>query len=222
MHLILTSDLPTTPNEPVLERMRIQGQNPRVAWIPPTTASGRQHFPAAKAQFAACGLDRVEYVDIDQAPDVRQLATLEQFDALYLSGGDPVRFRQSLARVGLSAPLRRYLNQGGLIVAASGGSMQLTPNVSLYRLREVSLEVVIAEREAYGALGFVDYELLPHLNRFAPDFLETVRQYSEQVPIDVVAIADGAAVVHAGDKAYHAFGRASRYRNGVTTDLASA
>jgi hypothetical protein len=67
----------------------------------------------------------------------------------------------------------------------------------------------------------VDYELLPHLNRFEAPFLETVRRYSERVPHDIIALADGAAVLHMSSGGYRSVGPAARFRNGVMSPIAS-
>jgi hypothetical protein len=87
------------------------------------------------------------------------------------------------------------------VVGASGGALQLTPNVSLFRLTAASVETVLAEREAFAALGMVEFELLPHLNRLDAGLLEAVRVYSQATPAEVVALADGAAVIVAGGEA---------------------
>ena len=70
--------------------------------------------------------------------------------------------------------MREFLADGGLIVGASGGSMQLTKNVSLFRLLTESLEEVFANRDEYEGLGFAGYEILPHLNGLDILFLEAV------------------------------------------------
>jgi peptidase E len=149
------------------------------------------------------------------------LARLDQYDIIYLSGGDPIGFRRNIQRVGLPAQLRQYLASGRLIVGASGGSMQLTPNVSLFRLLTVPLDEVFANRGEYEALGVVGYEILPHLNKFESSFLETVRRYSERVAHDVIALADGAVVLHATANDYSCVGRAVRFHAGTITPIAA-
>jgi len=102
--------------------------------------------------------------------------------------------------------------------------MQLTRNVSLFRLLTTTLEEVFANRGEYEELGVVSYELLPHLNRFKPPFLETVRRYSERVAHDVIAIADGAAVLHTSTRGndYRCVGQAVGFRNGVMAPIEGA
>lgn len=183
---------------------------------------GHEHFPAAQDLFATYGFSDLDYCDIDEEPNEAQLSHLDQYDIIYLTGGDPVGFQRTILRAGLSARLRHYLAAGRLIVAASGGSMQLTKNVSLFRLLTVPLAEVLVNRDKYEALNVVEYEILPHLNRLEPSFLELVRRYSELVAHDVIALADGAALLHVNCDDYICLGQVTRFRNGVVTQIKAA
>jgi peptidase E len=219
LNLVLTSDFPSTSNQAVWDSLRRTNPRPRIAWIPPFTTMGRERFPAARELFASYGFPDVVYCDIDEAIDDGQLARLHEYDVIYLTGGDPIGFRRNILRAGLSSPLRECLAAGRLIVGASGGSLQLTKNLSLFRLLSAPLDEVCGDRAEHEALGFVDYELLPHLNRFEAPFLETVRRYSERVPHDIIALADGAAVLHMISGGYRSVGLAARFRNGVMSPI---
>lgn len=132
--LALTSDFPSTVIDEVLARIRATAATPRVAWIPPQTGTGRERFPSARARFQSLGISNVELCDIDEAPDEQQLAHLDEYDVLYFTGGDPLVFRANMARRRVGDAVKRCLAAGRLVVGASGGAMQLTQNVSLYRL----------------------------------------------------------------------------------------
>lgn len=222
LNIALTSDLPSTANQAVFDLMRNRQPNPRIAWVAPVTKTGREHFPAAQNQFAAYGFSTLEYCDIDEEPNEKQLAGLDQYDVIYLTGGDPIGFWRNILRVGLTTRLRQCLAAGCLVVAASGGSMQLTKNLSLFRLLTTPFDEVLADRSKYDALGIVEYEILPHLNRFEPSFLETVRRYSERVAHDVIGLADGAAVLHRSSDNYWCVGKATRFQRGVITPIDTA
>jgi peptidase E len=212
MNIILTSDFPSSAHPKVVERIRAVGREPRIAWIAPDTEGGQKHFDEARARFAALGFTQLEYCDIDQHRDDVQLAYLHEFDVVYLSGGDPVRFRYSMFRAGLGGRLRQCVAAGKLIVAASGGSLLLTPNVSLFRLQSESVDDVLATRSGYDALAAVRYELLPHVNRLDSVMIEKVRRYAEKVENDVIGIADGDAVCHAAPDRFEQTGEVVRFR----------
>ncbi len=214
LNLLLTSDLPLSWNDEVLRRMKSVAATLRIAFIPPFTDVDRVRFRAARDQFASRGFEFLEYCDIDADVDAAQLARLDGFDIVYLSGGDPLRFRSNISRSGLAERLRARVASGRMIVAASGGAMQLTRNVSLFRLEKNTVDDVIANHGAYEGLGIVGYELLPHRNRHTSEFIEKVRQYSEHIEHDVVALDDGAAVVHTTAEGYACTGTAVRFRRG--------
>ena len=217
--LVLTSNFPSTSTDAVSECIRSAGANPLVAWIPPLTSKGRERFPAAQQVFQSLGVSALEFCDIDEEPDDRQLARLDRYDALYFTGGDPLVFRRNIERSGMSEGLRAFLSSGRLVVAASGGAMQFTANVSLYRLLSSTVDVVVGERAAYAGLGFAGYELLPHLNTLDAAFVDKVQRYSARVPCDIVALEDGAAIVHESVDRFRCIGRAVRFREGVRTAI---
>jgi dipeptidase E len=219
MKLILTSDLPLTGNDRVFAWMRATTARPRIAWIPPFTDPGRKRFAQAQTRFAPYGFDAVEYCDIDEQVNPLQLSQLVDYDIVYLSGGDPIRFRDNLLRSGVAERLQECLTAGRLIVAASGGSMQLTQNVSLFRLLNTTIDDVLANRAAYEALGLVTYEILPHLNRCEPAFLEQVRRYSARVNHDIIGLADGSALLHTSQADYQCIGHVQRFRKGVVSTM---
>ena len=92
--------------------------------------------------------------------------------------------------------------------------MQFTKNVSLFRLLTISLDKVLAERHEYEALGKVNFEIVPHVNRLEASFLEKVRCYSERIAHDVIGLADGAAVLFANSDDYLCTGHVTRFRKG--------
>jgi peptidase E len=215
LRLVLTSNFPSTPTDAVSECLRSAGTNPLVAWIPPLTSKGRERFPSARQAFHSFGVSALEFCDIDEEPDERQLARLDRYDALYFTGGDPLVFRRNIERSGIADGLRRFLSTGGLVVAASGGATQFAANLSLYRLLTSTVDVVVGEHAAYAGLGLAGYELLPHFNTLDPAFVDKIQRYSERVPCDIVALEDGAAILHETSDRFRCVGGAVRFRGGV-------
>jgi peptidase E len=215
MNLILTSDFPSTPTPQIVERLRAVAGNPRIAWIPPFSDAEGTFFADARARFGALGFDQLELVDIDEDRDDVQIAYLHEFDIIYLSGGDPVRFRYNAMRAGLAGRLRQCAAIGRTVIGASGGALLLTPNVSLYRLQHESVSDVVATRARFDALGGVDYELLPHAGTWDEAFMNKLRAYSDAIDSDIVALADGAAMIHSLEGAVQPVGSIIRYRKGT-------
>lgn len=216
MNLVLTSNFPLTPIEAVFLLMRNIGNRPRVAWIPPYKDVGQKRFLVARDLFGTHGFSDLEYFATDK--DLNDPHTqLQNYDIVYLSGGDPIRFRDSLIQNNQGARLRSYLANNGMVVATSGGSMQFTRNVSLFRLNSLTVTEVIAQRNEYDALGVVPYEFLPHLDKHDDGFLEKVRQYSQAITHPVIGVEDGGALLHKSRDEYQFVGRAAIFHHGNIT-----
>ena len=222
MNLALSSDFPSTANPELVARMRALGRNPRIAWLDPGGQAARLHFLLAKVTFLAHGFTYLERLARDADQDDTCLGMLDGYDVVYLSGGDPIAFRHNLRRSGFDVALRGFATRGRLIIGASGGAMQLTRNVSLYRLLSASVDEVVSTHAEFDALGLVGYEILPHLNRHDPAFQDKVQRYSEQVPHDIVALADGAVAFCDDASDCRCFGHGVRYRQGVRVPIGTA
>jgi peptidase E len=214
MNIILSSDFPATVNPRIVETLRSVSAAPRIAWIPDHTDHTGGTFRTAQQAFGALGLHDLELVDIDEDRDEVQLAYLHEYDVIYLTGEDPLRMRFNANRSGLSGRLRQCAAAGRLIIGASGGALLLTPNVSLLRLQQEPLDTVLEARSRFEALHAVPYEVAPHANRWTADAMARVREYSNHVDHDVVALEDGSAMFHGSAESAAADGRIARYRKG--------
>ena len=105
------------------------------------------------------------------------------------------------------------------MVTASGGSIQFTKNVSLFRLLTTDLNTVLAERQEYEGLGILEFEIVPHINRLEAAFLEKVRLYSERISHEVLGLADGAALLFADSDDYLCTGQVTRFRKGEVKSM---
>jgi dipeptidase E len=218
LNLALTSDFPSTPSEAVAARLRVAATVPRVAWVAPQSSlATRTRFLAAQLAFRSLGVDRLEYCAIDSGEESMQL---DQYDAIYLTGGDPLLFQRNIQRNNLASQMRDFIASSRLVVASSGGAMQLTINVSLFRLQTSTLDEVLGNLVSYEGLSIVPFEVLPHLNRHDDIFLEKVRLYSEFIPHSILALADGAAVVYV-DGAPAITGKAAKFLHGVRQEVDS-
>ena len=147
-------------------------------------------FQAARAEFKSIGFREVVPLSLTgSAPshgDTRAAA--------YLSGGDPIKFREALINSMFCTWLSDAFETGRSLLGASGGAMQFTTNVSIFRLLELDVDSVLEQREQYQGLGLVPFEILPHFDRHSPEFIEKVRLYSERAKSDIWCLPDGTAV----------------------------
>jgi peptidase E len=210
MRFVLTSNFPSAGNAAVAQHLRdVEGVRV-VHWV--AAAHDDARFRVACDDFAAIGLGDVRAAT-DAPPDLR---TLHAGEAVYLSGGDPIAFRQSLHDSGFGRSIAQAKAAGsdGLIMTASGGAMQLTPNVSLFRLLKDDVESVIAQRESYAALACVPFEMLPHSQSHSPEFMRSVHAYSAQTDSEIVLVPDGSALCVDARGATRHIGPVSRLHRG--------
>ena len=73
---------------------------------------------------------------------------------------------------------------------------------------------MLSERREFDALGMVDYEILPHVNRLESSFLEKVRCYSEHIDHDVLGLPDAAALLYKKSHDYLCAGQVTRFSRG--------
>ena len=195
MRIVLTSNFPRPGNERVADYLRAIECLSSIAWC--AAGPDAMRFADAQAEFSGYGFDDVRWLSADAA------------SAVYLSGGDPLAFRAALLQSPL--PAQRFAT----LVGASGGAMQLTPNLSLFRLTHHDVRLVLEQRDDHAAMGLVPFEILPHHDRQAPELLAAVRQYSAAIDNDIWCLADGAAVVREADGSIVCIGEARCLRGGV-------
>lgn len=57
--------------------MRARSSRPRIAWIPPFTAAGRERYPVSQQLFESYGFTALDFCDIDEEPNEEQLNHLD-------------------------------------------------------------------------------------------------------------------------------------------------
>ena len=186
--------LPATANDTVYSRLSERGACPRVACGSSLYGDGCAQLPQAKSVFRSVRHLGPSYCGVDEVPDERQLRCLDQLQTSCITGGQPpADFARTSFGVecqsGLSISDRRSSNGGRQRRCHAVYEQRL----SLFRLLSSTVDEVVEEHEEYAALGMVDYELLPHLNRHDSAFLEKVRRYSNGCRHDIVALDDGAS-----------------------------
>lgn len=185
MRVMLSSNFPRPGNEAIAARLRLEGVE-RIHWL--AGSPDEERYRSACTEFAAHDFFEVQAV----TAGTFDIGALSAADGLYFSGGDPLVFSAALARSTVAAQLARFTEPW--LLGASGGAMQLTPNLSLFRLQQHSVADVLQERDRFAALGIVAFEVLPHHDRHIASLLDAVRHYSEGVDNDIWCLADGAAV----------------------------
>jgi dipeptidase E len=134
------------------------------------------------------------FFDLYNEFDPLKINELLKCDIIQLSAGNPIQFRNAIRNRNMEKVLWDYFKTGGTIVGVSGGAVQLGKSTKLFQLFSGTLS-----NENSDSLQFVDFEFLPHYNRWNDDFKQEVLKYSQTSRTTVYASNDGDGLIVDGD-----------------------
>lgn len=111
------------------------------------------------------------------------------------SGGDPIYFLNNMKRRIFLSVLQSFAAKGGTIVGVSGGGVLLGKNAALFKLFQNDLTTAFEHRDNLKALGLVNFEFLPHYNRWNDSFKQAVEKYTSMTDATVYACDDGSGII---------------------------
>lgn len=190
-----------------LER-EILKRGTRVAYVSSSPQDGdRPYYRSTITDYAAISPElTVDYFDLSSAFTDEMLATLPDYAAVYLSGGNTFTFMDSARKRGLQTILERYLADGGVLIGASAGSIMCAPSIELAKFGDEN-EVGMTD---FAGFGFVDFEFHPH---FSGDWDESERlaEYQGAHKRAIYTCKDGAGL-HITNSGVEPFGEAEVFR----------
>jgi dipeptidase E len=134
------------------------------------------------------------FFDLYSEFDPLKIKELLKCDIIHLSAGNPMEFRFAIKKRNMKKVLWDYFNNGGTIVGVSGGAVQLGKSTKLFQLFSETLSNGDSD-----TLQFVDFEFLPHYNRWDDRFKREVLKYSQTTRTTVYAGNDGDGLFVDGD-----------------------
>lgn len=215
--LVLYSDLDNKNNEKVDEKLLSIVQVPRakVGYIPSGGDKNRKYFQNICEHYAKLGFEDFLFFDLDDEYDPSKVEELLATDIIHLSGGDPIYFNHNLKRRNFINVLRHFVDQGGILVGVSSGSLQLTKTVAIYKVFIGNLDgITYKDYVGFSGLNLVDFEFLPHFNRWNEGFIDTVKAYSEKFSCLIYACRDGDGIV-VNDNKLEFIGDNVKIENGI-------
>ncbi len=145
-----------------------------------------------KKLFLNMSAQTVDFIDLE----VENPKIMLNYDLLFIEGGNPVRLMYWI-RESKSEPIfRQFLDNGGVLVGRSAGSMVLGKNFSIcnYLTPEMN-NVGITD---FSGLGLCDLNICPHYNAF-PNMYENceqkLRKCENEQNIKITKLFDGQAFV---------------------------
>ena len=215
--LVLYSDQGNKNNEKVDARLLrlVQKPNARVGYIPSGGDKERKYYQENCDYYKKLGFEDFFFFDLGDEYDGSKVDELFSCNIIHLSAGDPLYFLQNIKKRNFVDVLRHFVDQGGILVGVSGGSLQLTKTVAVYKSFIGDLDnITYEDYVGLSALNLVDFEFLPHYNRWNQDFINTVKAYSAKFASLIYACRDGDGIL-VNDNEIEFIGNIIRIENGI-------
>ncbi|WP_257131978.1 Type 1 glutamine amidotransferase-like domain-containing protein [Bacillus pseudomycoides] len=98
-------------------------ENPSIAYLRSSSDETGKYFNNVVKYYRDLGISKVEYFDLDKEYDERKVNNIFNYDAIHLSGGNTFRFLNSLRKRNLLHSLKSYVENGGVLIGVSAGSI---------------------------------------------------------------------------------------------------
>ena len=172
----------------------MKNENIKIGYIPSIEDKDKKYFNAKVQYYRDYGVENIMFFDLHSKFDPLKINELIKCNIIHLSAGNPIEFGNAIKNRNMEDVLSNYFINGGIIVGVSGGAVQFGKSTNLFQLFSGTL----SDRDS-DTLQFVDFEFLPHYNRWNDDFKRKVLKYSETTGTTVYAGNDGDGLIVDGD-----------------------
>ncbi|EEM11305.1 Peptidase S51, dipeptidase E [Bacillus pseudomycoides] len=171
-------------------------ENPSIAYLRSSSDETGKYFNNVVKYYRDLGISKVEYFDLDKEYDERKVNNIFNYDAIHLSGGNTFRFLNSLRKRNLLHSLKSYVENGGVLIGVSAGSIISTKSIDTAQF----VDDDIIGLEDRSSLGFVDFDFMPHWSEEQSEkYLELLKDYSKLKNRTIYACKDGDGIVIDGE-----------------------
>ncbi|MCM3612169.1 Type 1 glutamine amidotransferase-like domain-containing protein [Planococcus sp. MERTA32b] len=181
-----------SPGNKRLDHLLLEGldlEHAKIAYIPSTEDKEKVYYTLKAEYYRGYGIRNMMFFDIYSEFDSTRIDELLQCDIIHLSAGNPLELRKALRRRKMDEHLNAYFKQGGVLAGVSAGAVQFGKSTKLFQLYAGDSE------ETLDALRFVDFEFLPHYNRWNDGFKKQVQDYARTTGTTVYAGNDGDGLI---------------------------
>ena len=191
--LVLYSDqIPSTSEKIDKELLNLLDRSaPIIGYIPSCADPQRKYYKERQAYYSRLGMNLEVYFELDEEYHPDLLESLLSCDAIHISGGNTYYFLYWLRKREMLLPLRQYVEQGGVLIGVSAGSILMTPDISTSAL--CGDEVISGETD-FSGLSLVDFAFVPHFGDI-PINLDDLKKYSRDNQVVVYACRDSGGIV---------------------------
>ncbi len=197
-------------NEIIPEKLRVdrylyrQKDDVKIVFLPLVVEEDtkKKHYEIVQQYYAGLGIQKVDYLDLTKKIPAEILDTLSYYDVLHFSGGNTLETLLYFKENRLDQIFERLKKEDKLFIGHCGGAVLLSSNASWIRLRTENIGAVLDRYLDYKGLELVNFEFLPHYNRFKKEkeFLEKLVEYSIGIRNPIYACKDGDGIIIEGKK----------------------
>lgn len=182
-----------TPNKKICARMQKKLPNDaKIGYIP---AGIHDKFSALHAGYelwwaGKMGFKDAVYFPIGTYYNEKGLAELLSCDAIAISGGNTFELLLMLQIRGLIPILRKYCEDGGILMGASAGGIVMCPKIRIAGFADPNYFGL----KDLNSLGLVDFEVKPHWQTWAA-YKGMFLNYKKQYGVNrLYGLSDGQAI----------------------------
>ncbi len=187
----------------------IDNKGGKIAYISSESQSGdRSYYLSTVIDYSVIApAVVVDYFDLGDSFSDSQIASLQDYKIIYLSGGNTFTFMNDARKRGLKNILETFLNNDGLLIGASAGSIMCTDSIEI-ALDSDENKVGMTD---FSGFGFVNLTFYPHFD--ASDHHDLVlEKYQKKNGGEIIACEDGAGLFIDGTERYF-YGNVSIFTN---------
>lgn len=188
-NLILTSNgfIDSSPRSEEIDELFKKVANGKRVMILGNATLGGANFSQrepVKKNFENVGATQVDIIDINRDNTAKVL----DYDVLYVIGGDPRFLLDMLYETNIKENIVEFLRNGGIYIGESAGTMILGKKLKwVWEVKKGTKPKYDIEPKCYDGLGFTDYNIFPHWNRYSED----VRNKAENHEVKITPLNDG-------------------------------
>ncbi len=160
----------------------------RVAYVSSEPQVGNKpYYLSTIDDYHAINKDiKVDYFDLSQNFSNEHLFELLNYGTIYLSGGNTYVFMDSANNRNLLPILKKHLENDGLLIGASAGSIMMTPSIDLAEDADENIPNI---KNTTG-FSFVNFEFQPHFGN-SQEEQRYLSNYLNKKDTKVYACKDG-------------------------------
>lgn len=164
-------------------------KNIKIGYIPSTEDKEKTYYNSKAQYYRDYGIQNIMFFDLYSEFNPLKIDELIKCDIIHLSAGNPIEFRNAIKYRNMEKVLCDYFYQGGIIVGVSGGAVQLGISTNLFQM------FIGDSDEELEALKLVNFEFLPHYNRWNEEYKKDVHNYAIVTGTTVYAGNDGDGII---------------------------